>query len=401
MFKIGIIKEGKVPPDSRVTLTPEQCAEINAGKQAKVVVQRSPIRCYKDEEYSKLGVDVVSDVSDCDLLLGVKEVPINELQEGKCYSFFSHTHKKQAYNKPLLQAVIDKNITLVDHEVLTDDSGRRLIAFGFFAGMVGAHNGIITYGKRTGAYELKRLKDCFDYEEAKGLYKNLKLPAMRIVLTGTGRVAQGAQMVLGDMGIRQVSPEEYLEKTYNEPVFTMLDCSYYVQRSDGSPFVITDYFQHPEKYKSVFKPFTKKSDLMINGIFWDSKGPAFFSVEDMAEDDFSIQTIADVTCDIAPKASIPSTLRASTIAEPFFGFDPKTGKETAPFQEGVIDMMTIDNLPSELPRDSSKAFGEQFMKSILPEWVKGNSAVIERATLATGGHLGSHYKYLEDYMAQE
>ena len=398
MFKIGIIREGKIPPDARVTLTPEQCARINASGQAKVVVQHSEVRCYKDEEYEKLGVPVVSDVSDCDLLLGVKEVPIPELQEGKTYSFFSHTHKKQAYNRPLLQAVIDKKVTLIDHEVLKDANGNRLIAFGFFAGMVGAHNGIITYGKRTGAYELKRLKDCFDYAEAKEIYQSLELPPMRIVLTGKGRVGKGAAKVLTDMGIRQVTAEDYLANEYQEPVFTSLDCAHYVERKDGSDFVLTDFYQNPDKFQSIFKPYAQKSDLMINGIYWDNRAPAFFTLEEMAQDDFAIQVIADVTCDIAPKASIPSTIRASTIADPYFGFDPKTGKETAPFQKQYIDMMTIDNLPSELPRDASTSFGEQFIKGILPEWLKEHSDVIEGATLAKDGQLGVHYQYLSDYL---
>ncbi len=364
-----------------------------------MVVQHSEVRCYKDEEYEKLGVPVVKDVSDCDLLLGVKEVPIPELQEGKTYSFFSHTHKKQAYNRPLLQAVIDKKITLVDHETLTEASGKRLIAFGYFAGMVGAHNGIITYGKRTGAYELKRLKDCFDYAEAKEIYKTLQLPAMRVVLTGNGRVAHGAAKVLKDMGLREVTPEDYLANSYDEAVFTMLPCEYYVKRKDGSPFVLTDFYGNPDQYESTFKPFYQRSDLMINGIYWDNRAPAFFTLAEMAQEDFAIQVIADVTCDIAPKASIPATIKASTIADPYFGFDPKTGKETAPFQSQYIDMMTIDNLPSELPRDASTSFGEQFIKGILPEWVKGDSDVIERATLTKDGQLGKHFGYLADYLA--
>ncbi len=400
MIKIGVIREGKIPPDARVALTPEQCAAINQRGDVEIIVEHSDVRCFRDEEYTKLGVQVVEDVSDCDLLLGVKEVPIDELRPNKTYSFFSHTHKKQAYNRPLLQAVIDKKVTLVDYEVLTDDSGKRLIAFGYFAGMVGAHNGIVTYGKRTGRYDLKRLKDCFDYAEAKELYKSLTLPSMRIVLTGTGRVGHGAAHVLRDMGIREVSPEDYLIKDYQEPIFTTLSCNHYARKKDGTPFDKEEFYEHPERYENAFQPYSKKTDLMINGIYWDDKAPVFFTVEEMAQDDFAIQVIADVTCDIAPVSSIPSTLRASTIADPFFGFDPKTGKETAPFLEGVIDMMTIDNLPSELPRDASTAFGEQFIKSILPEWIKGkeNSAVIERATIATEGHLGPHFQYLEDFL---
>ena len=398
-MKFAIIREGKTPPDSRVLLTPQQCADIKNNFDLDLVVEKSEVRTYKDEEYENKGLQIVDNVADCDVLLGVKEVPINELKEGKTYCFFSHTHKKQVYNRPLLQAVLDKKIHLIDYEVLTNDKGMRLIAFGFFAGMVGAHNGIVTYGLRTGKYNLKRLKDCFDYEDAKNVYKTLALPAMKIVLTGTGRVASGAAMVLKDMGIEQVSPQDFLAKEYNQAVFTQLACEDYAARKDGSDFVLQDFFENSQEYKNIFTPYTKVADLMINGIFWVSTAPSFFTVEEMASPDFNIQVIADVTCDIAPVSSIPSTLRASTIADHIFGFDPKTGKETAAFQDNCVDMMTIDNLPSELPRDASKAFGDQFIKSILPEFLKEDSAVINRATIAKDGKLGEYFEYLEDFVA--
>lgn len=399
-MKIGLIKEGKIPPDTRVALTPEQCARIKAkfGLEVVVIAQKSNIRAYEDEEYTRYGIALVDDVSDCDLLMGIKEVPLDELIPGKSYSFFSHTIKKQVHNRKLLQAILAKNITLIDYEVLTDDQGRRLIAFGYYAGMVGAHNALYTYGKRTGDFSLKRLHECFDYAEAKALYPNIFWPAVKIVLTGGGRVASGAVRTLIDMGIRQVSPQEYLEQDFDEIVFTQLNCGDYVQRKDGKPFHMQDFFAHPADYESIFEPYTKVSDIMINGIFWDNRAPSFFTVQDMAAAQFNIKVIADVTCDIAPQSSIPSTLRASKIADPVFGFDPKTGMETTPYQPGIIDMMTIDNLPSEIPRDASKAFGEMFIEHILPELLKEKSDVIERATITTEGKLGKHFEYLEDYV---
>jgi alanine dehydrogenase len=400
-MKIGIIREGKVPPDTRVPLDPQQCALLRNEYGLDVVVQPSPIRIFKDEEYIAAGVPVEEYVGDCDLLLGVKEVPIHQLIPGKTYSFFSHTHKKQIYNQPLLRAVLDKHIHLIDYEVLTNNMGQRVIAFGYFAGVVGAHNGLWAYGRRTGAFELPRMRDLFNYAEAKAVYQQIKLPPIKIVLTGTGRVSTGANQVLEDMGIRQVSPGDFLKLQYDEPVYTQLFSRDYLRHRDGQPFDKLHFYQHPEQYVAAFQPFAAVTDLMINGIFWDDKAPAFFTLDEMAAPTFHIQTIADITCDIAPVSSIPSTIKASTIADPVFGFDPHTRQEVAPFQPGTIDMMTIDNLPSELPRDASTAFGKMYIEQVLPHILAPNSAMIERATIARHGRLGPQFGYLLDFVNDE
>lgn len=399
-MKIGIIKEGKTPPDSRVPLTPDQCAAIQKEFGVNIIVQPSPTRCFLDVSYQAAGITLSDDLSDCEILMGVKEVPIKQLVSDKTYFFFSHTIKKQAYNRNLLWAVLDKNIKLIDYEVLTNEKGQRLIAFGKFAGMVGAHNALWTYGQRTKAFELPRINTLHDYAAAVDFYRTLSLPAIKIVLTGTGRVANGAAMVLRDMGIESVQPRDFLEKNYDKAVFTQLDCEDYATRKDGTPFDLSDFFKNPHLYKSIFSPYAKMADIMINGIYWDNQAPAFFTKEEMAADYFNIQVIADVTCDIAPVSSIPSTLRASTIADPVFGYDPKTGAETVAFLPNVIDMMTIDNLPNELPRDASTAFGEQFIEHILPELLKEKSEVIERATVTENGILGKHFRYLEDFASK-
>jgi saccharopine dehydrogenase (NAD+, L-lysine-forming) len=266
--------------------------------------------------------------------------------------------------------------------------------------MVGAHNALYTYGERTGLFSLKRMKDCHDYEEAKRVYQKIKFPPVKIVLTGTGRVGSGAAEVLLDMGITQVSPEEFLSEDNHEPVFTQLACSDYAARKNGGAFNQDEFYRHPEHFKSIFTPYYEVADIMINGIYWDNKAPAFFSREDMRQAEFQIQVIADVTCDIAPVSSIPSTLKASTIEHPVFGYDPHTGAETQPYQPDAIDMMTIDNLPNELPRDASTAFGQQFIEHILHELVRAESDILERATIARDGKLTERYEYLSDYVSK-
>lgn len=398
-MQIGIIREGKTPPDSRVPLTPKQCAQIIKKHPVQIVVQPSPNRCYPNEEYEAQNVTLSNDFSNCEILMGVKEVPIEQLIPNKTYFFFSHTIKKQAYNRKLLQAVIDKNIRLIDYETLTNEKGKRLIAFGRFAGMVGAHNALQTYAQRTKTFELKRMRDCRDYAEAKEMYKKIKFPPIKIVLTGTGRVGMGAAEVLKDMGIEEVEAGDFLTQTYDKAVFTQLMCHNYAARDDKKEFAKNHFYKHPELYHSIFRPYTRVADVMINGIYWDNKAPAFFTTENMRQEDFKIKVIADVTCDIAPISSIPSTIKASTIADPIFGFDAMTESEVAPFQEHSVDMMTIDNLPNEMPRDASKSFGQQFINHILEELLQGyDSPIIKRGTITAHGDLTENFEYLRDYL---
>jgi len=398
MLKIGIIREGKTPPDSRVPLSPEQCKTI-IERGVDLIVQPSPGRCFTDEDYGSAGVPLSEDLSDRDILLGVKEVPIDELINDKTYFFFSHTIKEQSYNRKLLKSVIDKNIKLIDYEALTDENGSRVIAFGKFAGMVGAHNGLWAYGKRTEAFQLPRMNELYDYSAAKELYKNIKIPPIKIVLTGTGRVSGGAAVVLNDMGIKKVQPLSFVTETFDIPVYTQVNSFYYAKRKDGKVFdSVQDFYNNPKDYESDFHHFTPHADIMINGIYWDNDAPAFFTKEQMKSTKWNIKTIADVTCDIAPVSSIPSTLKASTILDPVFGYNPETESESPPFKTGIVDMMTIDNLPNELPRDASKAFGEMFMEHILEELNDKKSQVINRGTIAAHGQLGKHFRYLENYL---
>ena len=402
-MKIGLIKEGKIPPDNRVALTPQQCAFVERLFPAKIIVEPSPLRCFEDSEFEDEGIILSQNLENCDFLLGIKEVPVEQLIPNKTYFFFSHTIKKQVHNCPLLKAILEKNITLIDYEVLTDDYNQRLIAFGKFAGMVGAHNGMLGYGLRKGAYTLPRMKDLESYAEARSIYKQIILPPLSIVVSGSGRVAKGAMEVLLDLGIKKVAPTDFLVEKYDMPVFTQIHPIDYVTRIDGEPFEKQDYYRTPALFRSTFAKFYRKADVFINCIFYDKTAPSFFNLEDMRQPDFRIKTIADVSCDMMPFSSIPATIKSSTISEPFYGFDPfKNVEADNPFAGNAITMMTIDNLPNELPRDASSYFGDQFIINILPELqaiLRGEkSKILERATITQNGQLTPKYEYLKTWV---
>ncbi|HNM28094.1 MAG TPA: alanine dehydrogenase, partial [Saprospiraceae bacterium] len=224
----------------------------------------------------------------------------------------------------------------------------------------------------------------------------------RIVLTGGGRVASGAVRNLHDMGVRQVSPRDFLHHDYHYPVFTQLFAQDYVQHRDGPKiFDKAHFYAHGDEYLSRFAPFARRADIFINGIFYDKKAPMFFTAAEMADAHFAIQVIGDISCDIMPDSSVPVTLRASTIADPVFGINRYTGQECRPYQPDSIDVMAIDNLPSELPRDASGFFGNQLIDNILPELLHAqDSAVISRAVIAENGHLTERYAYLSDFVTE-
>lgn len=398
-MKIGIIKETKTPEDSRVPLSPSQAEQWIREKHIDLVVQSSNNRVFSDDEYRLKNIPVVDQVDDRDILLGVKEVDISALIPGKTYFFFSHTIKAQPYNRDLLRAVLKRNIRLIDYEVLTDEGGARLIAFGRFAGIVGAHNGIMAYGRRKKEFELPRLKDLKNYEEARGIYKKITFPPIKVVLTGNGRVANGAAEVLEDMGFKKVGHRDFINKSVNHPVFCQLGPEEYAKHKGDKVFDRADFYDNPGDYRSIFHPYYRSADVFINGIYWDKRAPAFFTQKEMQQTDFNVEVIADITCDIAPESSVPSTLRPSTIDEPLYGYNPVTDKEVEPHLKGAVDVMAIDNLPNELPRDASESFGQQFTERILPELFVKDSPVLKRATIAEKGRLGEYFKYLQDYVS--
>lgn len=398
-MQIGIIKEGKTPADERVPFSPEQTKLIKARyPQVNLVVQKSNVRAFKDEEYASEGVELVDDLKDADVIFGVKEVQLDDLLAHKTYFFFSHTIKKQSYNRKLLQTVLERNIKLVDYECLTRSSGGRLVGFGRYAGIVGAYNAFLTYGKRSGAYELKPANDCKNRVDMESCLSRVKLPKnFRIVMTGNGRVAGGVLEIIEQLPIKKVSPQDFLNKDFDEAVYTQLTIEDYFKKPDGSDFKSEEAFEYPELFESDFVKYTKVADMYITAHFWDARGPRIFTEEDLAADDFKIRTIADISCDIA--GPIPSTIRPSTIEDPIYFINRKTLKEEGEFNEDFVSVMAVDNLPCELPKDASEDFGEELIQKVLPNLIgRDDDAVIERATIAQNGKLMPAFEYLRDYV---
>ena len=398
MIKLGLIREGKVPVDKRVPLTPSQAVELQNKYDVNVVAQSSKIRCYTDDEYEKTGIAVVEDVSDCDILLGVKEVPMPELIANKTYFFFSHTTKEQPYNQKLLKTIVDKKIRLIDYEGLTNGKGARVVAFGRYAGIVGAYNGIMTFGKRSKLFDLRPANVCYDLEDLKTEFKKVKLPPIKIVLTGRGRVSQGAMEVLDGMEIAKISPQEFLSKNIEFPVYTQVHSNEYNKTKDGSLFSMDEFHTNPHNFEGDFLKYTKQADLLIAGAFWDPNAPVLFTKEDAIKSDFRIKVIADITCDI--EGSIPSTLRPSTIDDPIYDYSAQEQKEKPAFSgEENITVMAVDNLPCELPINASNDFGAQLMDNVLPHLFNGDKEeVIQRATITENGELAEKYSYLQNFL---
>ncbi|MBS1646114.1 MAG: alanine dehydrogenase [Bacteroidetes bacterium] len=396
-LKIGVLREEKSPPDMRVPLTPLICAELTKKyPHLQIVVQPSTIRCYADSEYTAFGVTLQENLSDCDVLMGVKEVPYEQLIPNKKYFFFSHTIKKQPHNKKLMQALMRKKIEMVDYETLTDKNNNRIIGFGRYAGVVGAYNGILGYGLKYDLFRLKPANQCRDRAEMEEELKRVKLPNIKIALTGGGRVANGAIETLSALRIRKVTPEEYLMSSFREPVYCQLNPRDYVEREGDHNFDLHDFFKHPEHFNSRFVPYTKETDLYISSHYWDPRSPKMFTTADMKANDFHISVIADITCDI--NGSVPTTIRASSIASPFYGYNIKSDAEDLPFSKDTICIMAVDNLPCELPRDSSDDFGKDLTERVIPYLMGADTdKIIERATICKQGLLTPHFTYLSDY----
>jgi alanine dehydrogenase len=398
MTTIGLIREEKVPADNRVALTPAQCKWIHKNSQeVKIVVQSSPNRCFSDREYTQAGMEVKEDISDCDILLGIKEVPVTSLVENKTYLFFSHTKKKQPHNRRMLQSIIDKNITLIDYECLEHDDGQRIIGFGFFAGVVGAHNGMMAYGNRMGLYKMDRVYKQRSFRELIHTYFGLRIPNVKIAVTGSGRVAHGILEIMNLMGIHEVEPDDYLKRRFSYPVYTQLKgVDLYRHKTTGG-YSRQNFHDHPEDYECKFLPYAAQTDILMNGVFWDKNVPRLFEKTDIASDNFIIQTIADITDDV--NGSVPVNVGDQTIEDPVYGINKKTLQKTEAYAPGSIDIMAVGNLPNELPRDASRYFGEQLIKYILEDLVKGGSAIITRATIVKNGKLTKEFEYLEDYVS--
>ncbi|NUM31907.1 MAG: alanine dehydrogenase [Bacteroidetes bacterium] len=400
---IGLIRENKNPPDRRVALTPLQCSKVQKlFPNLKIIVQCSLHRVFSDDEYRKYDISVGENMADCDILLGIKEVPCEYLIDAKTYLFFSHTIKKQDYNRDMLVEILNKKIKLIDYECLQNEKGSRILGFGKYAGIVGTFEILRAFGKKYKIFELKSPSTFKNYEDLKSSiikYTSLiKKQNKKIVLAGSGRVISGSEELLQFIEIKKTNPYDFLNKTFDETVYTLLDIEDLYERIDKLETTHQHFYKNHDMYLSKFKPYTAKADILINGVFWDKNIVRHFEKEDTMKDDFKIKLIADISCDI--EGSVPLTIRETTIENPVMGWDGKMQKECEPYTEKSIDIMAISNLPTELPADSSFGFGEDLIQYVLPELLKEKSKIIDNATICENGKLTDKFNYLQDFVSK-
>jgi alanine dehydrogenase len=396
-MKIGIIKEYKSPPDKRVVFSPEKCIEtLQKFPQVEFFIEKSDIRCFSDLEYEEIDLKVVTDLSNCDILIGVKEVPIEKLIDNKKYFFFSHTIKKQPYNKKLLQQIIKKNIELFDHETIVDNNNNRLIGFGYYAGVIGAYNGLRAYGLKNHTFSIPKAIDLKDRQEFNSILKSLSIPNMKILLTGKGRVGSGTKEVLDFLKIKEVSAQDFINETYNESVYVNIDVLDY-NYSDSIENTVSNFYNYPEKFRSTFSKFLSVSDIYFAGHYHNPKAPKLITLDDIKNPDFNVQVIADISCDI--DGPIASTIRPSTIENPTYGFHKEKLVECNFLDENALAVMAVDNLPCELPRDSSEMFGEMFLKYVIPSFFNNDQDnILKNSKITSKGSLTDRFSYLSDYI---
>ena len=397
-IKFAIIKERKNPPDRRVVFSPKKLAEAKEQfPEAIFKVESSDIRIFSDDAYRKAGFEVTDNVSDCDVMIGVKEVPIESLIPNKKYFFFSHTIKKQPYNRKLLQTMLNKNIELYDHETIVGSNGFRLIGFGRYAGLVGAYNGFRALGLREELFDLPKVETLADLNDVKSELDKITLPNIKILLSGTGKVAKGAKEILDHLKIKQVSDALYLTSKFTEPVYCLVDVMEYSRRKDGKVGSAEEFYNDPKGYISNFMPYAKETDYFIAGHFYGNGAPYLFTRNDAKQPEFNINIVADISCDI--DGPVASTIRPSTIAEPFYGYNPKTESEVAFNDKDAITVMSVDNLPCELPKDASEGFGDMFLDHVIPAFFNNDlEAVLQRAKITENGKLTERFMYLQDYV---
>ncbi|MDC0204869.1 NAD(P)-dependent oxidoreductase [Flavobacteriales bacterium] len=397
-MKIGLLKEEKMPEDKRVGLTPTQCTMlVERYPFIEFLVKSSDNRCFSDDMYTAEGIKVVNELSDCDVLLGIKEVPIPSLIPNKTYFFFSHTIKGQTYNRDLLLKMMELNISMVDYEVLKDKQGRRLLGFGTYAGVVGAYNSFLSYGLKSGNYKLKPAHKCDNRVEMENELDKIKLTNEKIVITGKGRAGKGVIELMKLANIKEVSKSDFLYQSFNEAVFLHLNTMDYNERKDGNPSDKNEFYNNPKLYKSSFMDFAKHANIFIAAHYYSTDSPFLFTREDAKHPDFNLKVIADISCDI--NGPVASTIRSSTVTNPIYGYNPQTEQEDDYMKNDVIAVMAVDNLPCELPKDASEYFGNELLEHILPLIVKGDKdKIIENATICKNGDLTPQFDYLRNFV---
>lgn len=394
-MKYCILRERKTPPDYRSPLNPQQAVDFLKNEDSvEIWAESSPQRCFADADFIQHGLDIEND-RQADVYLGIKEVPPADLIPNSTYFFFSHTIKRQAQNLKLLQEVLKKNIRLIDYECLRDSAGQRLIGFGFYAGVVGAYSTLRTFAKKLNLPPLPHTSELGSRAEMDQVLANWSSPDVRILLTGQGRVAQGALSILKQLHF-QILPINQPFPTSGRWVKNIDFSDYNVRIADGG-FDSQEFFTQPQLYKAHFTPFLAGAQIIMTGHYWSAKSPKFLTPIELANSE--VQVVGDISCDI--QGPVPSTLRASTLVEPMYGWHRKTFQETDALSPEAIAVMAVDNLPAALPADASSHFGQELLPLLKEFETNPVGPIFQAATIAENGALTPKYAYLQSWVDEK
>ena len=401
LTNIGIVRESR-NDENRTPLVPEHIKKYKeSNPNINFIIQPSNSRCFSDEEYELCGAKINENLNECSIIFGVKEIDPNILINNRTYLFFSHTFKinKQQKNiekhkKDLLLSILNKKITLIDYENIRGKNGTRCLGFGRFAGIVGCYNTLNLLLRVLGKQSLASAYKINDYERLVLNLKNLYFPKTKILVTGDGRVAKGVIELLNQTNIKAVSKKDFLEKKFDQPIFCNLETKDYVTNNSSTNFNLEHFINNPQDYSSSALQYLKETNILISAHYWDPSSPKIFENEDL-KDLQNLKIVGDITCDI--NGSVPTTIRSTTIEEPNYWIERYNLKEIDENNDGIA-VMAVDNLPSELPRDSSTEFSEGIIKEVLPFLLKEDDGRILNGTITTDGSFLEKYNYLNNYI---
>ncbi len=401
LTNIGIVRESR-NDENRTPLVPEHIKKYKESKpNINFIIQPSNSRCFSDEEYELCGAKINENLNECSIIFGVKEIDPNILINNRTYLFFSHTFKinKQQKNikknkKDLLLSILNKKITLIDYENIRGRNGSRCLGFGRFAGIVGCYNTLNLLLKVLGKQSLATAYKINNYERLVLNLKNLYFPKTKILVTGDGRVAKGVIELLNQTNIKAVSKKDFLEKKFDQPIFCNLETKDYVTNNSYTNFCLEHFINNPQDYSSSALQYLKETNILISAHYWDPSSPKIFESEDL-KDLQNLKIVGDITCDI--NGSVPTTIRSTTIEKPNYWIERNSLKEIDKNNDGIA-VMAVDNLPSELPRDSSTEFSEGIINEVLPFLLKEDDGRILNGTITTDGSFLEKYNYLNNYI---
>ena len=401
LINIGIVRESR-NDENRTPLVPEHIKKYKeSDPNINFIIQPSNNRCFSDEEYELSGAKINDNLNECSIIFGVKEIDSNILINNRTYLFFSHTFKinRQQKNieknkKDLLLSILNKKITLIDYENIRGKNGTRCLGFGRFAGIVGCYNTLNLLLRVIGKQSLASAYKIDDYERLVLNLKNLYFPKTKILVTGDGRVAKGVIELLKQTNIKAVSKKDFLEKKFDQPIFCNLETKDYVTNNSSSDFSLEHFINNPQDYSSSALQYLKETNILISAHYWDPSSPKIFENEDLKVLQ-NLKIVGDITCDI--NGSVPTTIRSTTIEEPNYWIERNSLKEIDENNDGIA-VMAVDNLPSELPRDSSTEFSEGIINEVLPFLLKEDDGRILNGTITTDGSFLEKYNYLNNYI---